>query len=133
MTLSGLTSWTNEWLGSPPSAWQGRKVWAGKTRGEFSRDTAESESRVVELDSGLRDQHQVWHGVLRCLQALYGLYIISTMQFHGYPFQQFPLLSTRGFSGKFSEHEIWLQLCSLPAAEFTPVLSRLELWEGAAL
>lgn len=30
--------------------------------------------------------------------------------------QLFPLLSNRGFSNKFSEHEIWLQLCSLPAA-----------------
>lgn len=53
MTLSGLemTSWTREWLGPPSSAWQGKKVWAGKIHGEFSsRDTAGNESRVVEFE-----------------------------------------------------------------------------------
>lgn len=87
MTLSGLTNRTKEWLGPPPSAWQGRKVWAGKIRGEFSsRDAAECESRVVEFESGLRYQHQVWDWVLRGLQALCGFHVISTMQFHEDPF-----------------------------------------------
>lgn len=37
VALSGLTSRTKEWLWSPPPAWEGRKVWAGKRDGEFSR------------------------------------------------------------------------------------------------
>lgn len=86
MTLSGLTSWTKEWLG-PPLPLPGRGRREGKIDGEFSsRDTAECESRVVEFESGLRYQQQVWHWVLRCLQALCEFHVISTMQFHGYPF-----------------------------------------------
>lgn len=130
MTLSGLTSWTKEWLGPPPSAWQERKVWAEKIHGESrSRDTAECESRVVEFESGLRYQHQIWHWVLRCLQALCGFHVISTMQFQRYSFlqavsfaeQRAPEASLANCLSMKSGSSCALYL---QQAEFTPVLSR---------
>lgn len=60
-----------------------RRVWAGKINSKFnSRNATEYGSRVVEFEIRLRYQHQVWHWVLRCLQALYGFCVASTGQLH---------------------------------------------------